>query len=195
MNTVGSIESFAYLKCLSDKNSVLINILKPLPELKYKIINKEIFIKNTWPCLIMPLKNELSYKKRWRGRFFGTGDLVIKTKLGLEITSRKDKLIKHRGQMINLEYLEKILESEIFVQKAKCFIVRNKPKPEITVFLSLQPKYEKYSPIKLTALIKKNIEIKFGRYGKPDKVIIVKEFPTSASGKIMEKILLKKYAP
>lgn len=193
VNTVGSIESFAYLKCLSDKNSILINILKPLPELEYKIINKEIFIKDTWPCLVRPLNNRTAYFKRWRGRFFGTGDLAIKTKLGLEIISRRDKLLKHKGQMINLEYLEKILESEAFIQKVKCLIIQGKPKQEIAVFLTLKPNYKKCPLLELETLIKKNIEAKFGRYGKPGKVVFVKEFPTSASGKVMEKILLKKY--
>jgi|GEM_PF-2628753 len=194
VNTLGSIESFAYLKCLSDKNSKSIKILKPLPELEYKIINKEIFIKNTWPCLVLPLSNKQSYLRRWQGNFFGTGDLARKTKLGLEIISRKDKLIKHKGQMINLEYLEKILESEPFVQKAKCLIVCNKSKSKIAVFLSLKQEYKNFSRSLLENSIKKIVDVKFGSYAKPGKIVFVKEFPTSAGGKIMEKILLKKYA-
>jgi len=196
INIVGSQEASAYLiRSFSNKNSKnLINVLKPLLGLEYKIIKKEIFIKDTWPCLAPPLNNKRSYLKRWRGRFFGTGDLVKKTKLGLEIVGRSDQLTKYRGRQINLEYLENILESQPFVHKAKCLIVHNKSKSELAVFLSLKQEHQNFSLSQLKNLIKKIVDARFGSYAKLSKIVFVKEFPTSASGKVMEKILLKKYA-
>lgn len=193
-NIVGSQEAAGYLVNFSDKNSTLINVLRPLPELQYKIINKEIYIKDTWPGLALPLNDKQAYLSRWHGRFFKTGDLVKKTSLGFEVIGRSDKIVKHRGRQINLEYLENIVESQTFVQKTRCLIIPNKPKPEITVFLTVKNGYKKFSMSKMENVIKKTIEAKFGNYINSCKIVFIKKFPTSASGKIMGKMLLEKYA-
>lgn len=193
INIVGSQETSGYLINFSNKNNKLINTLKPLPGLEHKIINKEIFIKNTWPGLALQLNNKQSYSKRWHGKFFKTGDLVEETVLGLEVIGRTDKVIKHKGRQISLEYMENVLGSQPFVQKVRCLLVQNKPKLEIAVFLILKQNYKKHSLSQLKNLINSIIEVKFGNYAKSDKIFFIKEFPISASGKIMEKVLLDKY--
>jgi acyl-coenzyme A synthetase/AMP-(fatty) acid ligase len=194
INAAGSQEASVFMINFSDKKSCKsINIVRPLPKLEYKIIHKELCIKDTWPGLALPLNDKQFYLKRWRGRFFSTGNLLKKTAFGWEIIGRTDKIIKHRGRQINLEYLDNIFESQPFVQKAKCLIVENKPKLEVAVFLSLKQNCKKRFHLQLEKIIKKTIADKFGSYAQPCRIIFVKEFPTSASGKVMEKILLKKY--
>ncbi len=194
INGVGSQETSGYMVSFSDKNSAALNILKTLPGLEYKLINKEICIKDTWPGLAMPFNNKKAYSSRWHGRFFRTGDLAKKTKSGLELIGRSDKVVKYRGRQISLEYLEEVIGAQPFVKKARCLIVQGKPKPEIRVFIMIKSGDKKYSLAKLENSVRKNIESKFGKYMNSGKIIFVDEFPTSASGKIMEKLLLKKYA-
>lgn len=195
LNAVGSTELGIFMMNLSDGRSKNITTVFNVPTgLEYKIIEEELCVKDTWPGLALPLNEKKAYRNRWHENLFSTGDMVQKVKGGLEIIGRKDKVIKFRGRKMNLEYMENLLATLPFVSKSKCLIVSRNLKSEIAVFVILKQSKEKQSFSVFENAIKKSIATTFGTYASTGKVVFVKEFPTSASGKVMEKLLLEKYA-
>jgi len=195
INAVGSQETGGYLVGYSrPKRGESLDLVEPLPGLEYKITHQEIFIKDTWPGLALPLNEKKRFAQRWRGRFFRVGDLVKKIGAGLEVIGRSDKLIKHRGRLLSLEYMEQMLETLPFIRKAKCLMVGSAPRPDIAVFVAVKKNYPQHAPSALEQRIRTLVVSQFGTYANPDKIIFVQEFPTSSSGKIMEQELRKKYA-
>jgi acyl-coenzyme A synthetase/AMP-(fatty) acid ligase len=193
VNAVGSQEASIYFVNISDKNSTALHTFKALPNLEYKLFHKELYLKDTWPGLALPLNNRRAYADRWRGRFFKTGDLIKKTSLGLEVTGRVDKVTKYRGRQINLEYLESVIESQPLVEKAKCITVQSSPRPQVVVFLRIKKDRKKISVRQIRTATMSTIDKTFGSYVNPGKIFFVDQFPTSSSGKVMEEVLLKKY--
>jgi len=194
LNAVGSTELGFFMMNLSDeKSGKITNIFKLPTGLEYKIIKNELHVKDTWPGLALPLNEKQAYRNRLHDNLFATGDMVQKIKDGFEILGRKDKIVKFHGRKMNLEYMENLLNTSPFISQSRCMIVSKNQKSEIAVFIILKQDYKKQSYVTFENLIKKTIAVEFGNYANMGKVIFVEEFPLSASGKVMERLLLKKY--
>lgn len=186
VNLVGQQETGVYLVTppltrAQTRDPRRANVFRPIAGSEYRLAGGVHLLKDTLPGIALEaLTLKAAFRKRWRGRYFSTGDVVRRRRLGLEFIGRKDKLVKRKGRQLDLGYLEESLEGLSGVSRAKCLLEEGR----LLAFIQAGRKAG------LERALRGLILRRFGSYALPDAVSFVDEFPTSASGKVLEKRLL-----
>lgn len=185
-------------KCTSDWNEPIIGL--PIKNTEYKIFNNnvetdygELYIAGIGLAIGYINKNELTKTKFVyinRKRFYKTGDLVQKLPNGqIKFLGRIDRQVKIRGQLVELEEIEKCLNTIPEVTKS-CVLKRpinEKGADNLVAFVELNKKINNEQLINNLKNILPNWMI-------PARIEVLKKIPTTASGKNnIEKLKLYKF--
>ncbi len=119
--------------------------------------------------------------------FFRTGDMVVRQEDGLlQFLGRKDRMVKTRGNRVELDEVEAALASHASVSEAATFVVPDDlGSKKILAAIKLSDDSE------LTAAaLTKHAKTRLPGYALPQELFFVDEFPRTSSGKIDRKELI-----
>lgn len=129
-------------------------------------------------------KNKEVFVERNGSRALKTGDFAFVDEEGKFVFStRKDFQIKHMGYRIELQEIEVYLNALKYV--SGCAVVFNQENDKITAFVTLNQTLEE--PVKQVI---SDLKTKLPTYMIPNRVVVLKELPLNANGKI-DRVKLK----
>jgi amino acid adenylation domain-containing protein len=113
--------------------------------------------------------------------FFRTGDMVVRHEDGLlRFLGRKDRMVKTRGNRVELDEVEAAFATHASVSEAAAFVVPdNHGSKMILAAIKLSEDLDV-----TTAALKRHATTKLPGYALPQKLFIVDDFPRTSSGKI-----------
>ena len=138
----------------------------------------ELFISGK--CLALGyLKNDALTQKKFPVidgiRYYKTGDYVRRIEKGIEFLSRIDRQVKIRGQLVEPEEIETVLNSLSFVQKSA--VIKNSS-GKLSAFVVLDGEKKNYSSI-----IRRSLEKSLPPWMVPSQIVFVDAMPLTPSGK------------
>lgn len=137
------------------------------------------------------LNNEALTKERFlkkqQTNLYCTGDLAFEKNGYIYFNGRKDGQIKFNGYRIELNEIKQTLENIDFVEQAECLpvIVHEKVKRLIA--------FVKITSDNKTNAIAQKLKAELPHYMLPSEIIVLKEFPLTASAKVDKQRLLADY--
>ncbi len=119
--------------------------------------------------------------------YFRTGDMVVRHEDGLlRFLGRKDRMVKTRGNRVELDEVEAALATHASVSEAAAFVVPDgHGSKKILAAIKLSG-----DTITTTAELTKHAGTKLPGYALPQQLFIIDEFPRTSSGKIDRKELI-----
>lgn len=113
--------------------------------------------------------------------YFRTGDMVVRHEDGLlRFLGRKDRMVKTRGNRVELDEVEAALATHASVSEAAAFVV---PDDQGSKRIMAAIKLSDSADI-TTAALTKYAKTKLPAYALPQQLFIIDEFPRTSSGKI-----------
>lgn len=154
----------------------------PIAKIKYKIINKELFISG-----IGLARGYLNQKKLNREKFvringvqyYRTGDIVRKIKNKIYFVGRRDRQIKIRGWLVAPEEIEMQLQNHESVMRAAVIVNPQSARKELIAFVELR-KNKLTSSNSIKEYLKKSLPY----WMIPNNIFILDKLPTGTNGKI-----------
>ncbi len=129
---------------------------------------------------------KLRFSPELEGLCYRTGDLVIQQPDGnLKIIGRADRRVKIRGNLVDLDEVEKVLWTHPQVQEAAAFVV-NAEQETAHIEAAVIPKPgTQPTPAELRVHVSRILPT----YAVPERVAVVEDFPRTGSGKMSRKDL------
>lgn len=154
-------------------------------------------IRKPWPGLTQgiygdPQRYIDTYWNRWGGKYYFPGDGAIRDKDGyFWITGRVDDVVNVSGHRIGTAELEAIFIENPAVAESAVIGVKHELKGQgLMAFVILKSAAAK--SVKEADLAKKlneMVDVKIGKFARPERIVFVPDLPKTRSGKIMRRLL------
>lgn len=175
---------------------------KPLPGIDVAIVDEQghpqssgyLVITSPWPSMLRgihgdPARYEETYWKKWKGRYYFTGDGAKRDEEGFYwLCGRVDDVINVSGHRLGTMELESALVDHPSVAEAAVIATPHPIKGQsIVAFVTLK-EGRKMGP-ELEGELKQHVVKKISAIAKPERILFIHDLPKTRSGKIMRRLL------
>lgn len=153
-------------------------------------------IRRPWPGIMRGIYGDEkryleAYWSRWGGKYYFPGDGAIRDKDGyLWITGRVDDVVNVSGHRIGTAELEAVfIENKAVAESAVVGVKHDLKGQGLMAFVILRSASAGTDEAALAKALNAMVDVKIGKFARPERIIFVPDLPKTRSGKIMRRLL------